>query len=255
MTARYPAFRLLFLPILLVLFGCSEQPEGDDAMAVEMPVMETMADTVAMKVYEAYGGPEAWQQLRYLRFNFGGAENPVRHFWDRSTGDYRVEMPSGEDTTYVALFNVNTREGAVYLDGEELPAAQEEEMLNTAYRRFINDTYWLLMPVKLFDPGVNLSYVADSSNAERDVLHLSFGEVGLTPAISTGCTLTRRRGWLSTGPIAFRVIPRITCLSRLPGQVTRRSRRRTVRSWSRRRSHATALPCTRTMSPCPPKHR
>lgn len=182
MTFRNLATLCLVMLSSAALVGCSERPtdmDGSDSM--EMPALQTRADSVAMTVYEAHGGPEAWAALPYLRFNFGGADNPVRHFWDRNTGDYRVEMPAGEDSVFVALFNVNTREGDVYLNGEALGGERESEWLDTAYRRFINDTYWLLMPVKLFDPGVNRTYVADSSNAERDVLHLTFGEVGLTP--------------------------------------------------------------------------
>ncbi len=54
-------------------------------------------------------------------------------------------------------------------------------MLERAYGRFINDTYWLLMPVKMMDPGVTRTYVADSSMGGMDVLRLSFDAVGLTP--------------------------------------------------------------------------
>lgn len=176
---------LLFVT-LLVAAACSEPAADGPGIAAELPALETRADSVAMQVYEAYGGPAAWSALRYLRFDFATGSDTsrsvrARHLWDRSTGDYRLEMPSGEDTVYVALFSVNSREGDVYLNGAEVDSVREAELLESAYRRFINDTYWLLMPVKLLDPGVNRTYVADSSDAERDVLHLSFGDVGLTP--------------------------------------------------------------------------
>lgn len=185
-TRTLPAFTTFLLSVLLVA-GCA-QPESDSGAteSIEMPVLETRADTVAMKVFDAYGGPEAWAQLPYLRFDFATGTDTsrsvhARHLWDRVTGDYRMEMPMGEDTLYVALFNVNSREGNVYMDGVQVDSTREAELLDTAYRRFINDTYWLLMPVKLMDPGVNRTYLPDSSTADQDVLHLSFGEVGLTP--------------------------------------------------------------------------
>src|SRR5690606_15391957 len=53
--------------------------------------------------------------------------------------------------------------------------------METARGRTINDTYWLLAPFKLFDPGVTRTYVPDSSDADTDVIRLSFDGVGLTP--------------------------------------------------------------------------
>ena len=194
---RFPAcFLAGLLLFAAVLTGCGGlSMEGPNTA---MPAMETKADTVAMKVFEAYGGPDAWAGLRYLRFDFAtgsnapaeadsAVEQPVRnvhgrHLWDRMTGDYRVEMPGGGDTVYVALFNAHApEEGGVWLFGERVGDEEESELLESAYRRFINDTYWLLMPVKLFDEGVRRSYLPDSSAGDMDVLHLSFGEVGLTP--------------------------------------------------------------------------
>ncbi len=168
---------------ILLLMSCGDSEMGG---AVEVPEMETKADSVAMQVFEAFGGPEAWASLRYLRFDFGGGTESTRnirasHLWDRHTGDYRVEMMGGQDTVYVALFNVNTREGDVYLNGEPVEGPRREELLEQAYVRFINDTYWLLMPVKMFDPGVTRTYVSDSSSAGTEVIQLSFADVGLTP--------------------------------------------------------------------------
>jgi hypothetical protein len=47
----------------------------------------------------------------------------------------------------------------------------------------VNDTYWLLMPYKLQDPGVNLAYegTTELDGKSYDKLHVTFGKVGLTP--------------------------------------------------------------------------
>jgi len=153
---------------------------------VTRPVLKTYADTVAMRVYDASGGPAAWEALPFLGFNFSVMRQNergrvFRHFWDRRTGAYRAELPGPANEPYVALFNVDTREGRVYWQGTELDTVETPKMLDEAYRRYINDTYWLLLPFKLFDPGVNRTYVPDSSDASFDVVHLSFGNVGLTP--------------------------------------------------------------------------
>lgn len=178
---------ILFLLIGWAAAGCSGEAEPEETTAAaDLPPLETPADTVAQQIYSYFGGPQAWQQLPYLRFDFAVEQNGQRqpvasHLWDRQSGDYRVEWRAGADSVYTALFNVNTQEGQVYLNGDSVASARNQELLDQAYRRFINDTYWMLAPVKLFDPGVNRSYVADSSSDSLGVIRLSFEDVGLTP--------------------------------------------------------------------------
>lgn len=179
-------YRLLAVAILGFFLVTS--PGGTaNAQPADIPTLSSRADSLAYQVYEALGGAEAWSSLKYLRFTFavesGGNRRPVaHHLWNRHTGDYRVEWSSdGGDTTFVVLFNVNSREGSVYANGQELSAERSSEMLDQAYRRYINDTYWMLAPAKLLDDGVNRTYLPDSSSTETAVLHLSFGDVGLTP--------------------------------------------------------------------------
>ena len=170
----------------LLLTSACGGGESADTNAADTLEVSTRADSVAMMVYDEFGGPSAWASLRYLRFDFGGGTDSVRnvrahHLWDRMTGRYRVEMPVSEDSVYVALFNVNTKEGDVYLNGAPVDSTQKDELMSRAYQRFINDSYWLLMPVKMFDPGVTRTYVADSSGGDMEVIRLSFADVGLTP--------------------------------------------------------------------------
>ena len=184
MKTRYA---LPLLIALLILAGCApEASDPEEPTTAEMPAMETRADTVAMRIYEAAGGPAAMAAMPYLRFDFGVERDgdhqvAARHLWNRQTGDYRVEWTSGPDSAYVALFNVNTQEGDVYLNGDSLATGERQAQMENAYRRYINDSYWLLAPVKLFDPGVTRTYAADSSGAEQEVIELTFGDVGLTP--------------------------------------------------------------------------
>ena len=56
-------------------------------------------------------------------------------------------------------------------------------MLESAYAMWINDTYWLIMPYKLQDPGVTLTYAGEETvgGTTYDKVMLSFEGVGLTP--------------------------------------------------------------------------
>lgn len=174
------------LVLLLALLVAACTPADEAPPGAPRPALETYADTLAMRTFDAAGGPEAWASLPYLGFHFsaereGVARPAVKHLWDRRSGAYRVEMPGGEDTTYVVLMNVHTREGTAYLNGTPLEAAASAARVEQAYERYINDTYWLMAPTKLFDPGVRRTLVPDSSDATTDVIHLAFADVGLTP--------------------------------------------------------------------------
>ncbi|MFT5143464.1 MAG: hypothetical protein ACI80V_002708 [Rhodothermales bacterium] len=173
MKSFYPA-----LCLFLLLVGCA--PSEPDVAPVEstLPELTSRADSLAMRALEASGGEMALRSIPYLAFNFGSAPRGRRHLWDRMSGDYRLEYSRG-DTAVVVLFNTQTREGAAYRDGAL--AADSEALVTRAYGAFINDSYWLMMPVKMLDPGVTRALVPDSSSAEFEVVKLSFDNVGLTP--------------------------------------------------------------------------
>lgn len=149
------------------------------ASAQTASAQPTAAD-VAGQVMQALGGKEAWDATRFLRFTFAGRRT---HHWDKWSGRHRLEGQSPEGQKYVVLHDLNSREGEVWLDGQKAEADAAKEWLDRAYGAWINDTYWLLMPYKLQDPGVNLTYEGTEQieGMTYDKLHLTFGNVGLTP--------------------------------------------------------------------------
>ena len=138
------------------------------------------AVAIATATLEALGGAKAWEASRYFRFDFFGFRT---HHWDRWSGRHRLEGKTKEGVEYVVLSDLNTREGKVFLDGKEASGEEAKKWLENAYGAFINDTYWLLMPYKLLDPGVHLKYDGEETldGVVYDKLKLTFGKVGLTP--------------------------------------------------------------------------
>ena len=196
--------------LLILVAGCGS-PSEDGGSSMQMPALETKADSVAMTLVEAHGGLETWASAPYVRFDFGidrGETQQVaaRHLWNRQTGEYRMEWNQGPDSTYVALFNVDMfgeaasqpagEAGEVYLNGSAVDSSAHDRLMQTAHQRFVNDSYWLLAPLKVFDPGVNRSYAADSSTATHDVISLTFGDVGLTPGDQYWLYVNRDTGQL-----------------------------------------------------------
>lgn len=189
------------LPFLFFLAACSD-PAATPPMAPELPVLETRADSLAMDLYEAFGGPEAWAAVRYIRFDFGRQTDSTktvfrRHLWDRYSGEYRVEWED-DGASVVALLNVNTQEGRAFVDGDPVDDEANADYIRRAYRGYINDTYWLMAPTKLLDDGVSRAYAADSSNAQFDVVTTTYDNVGLTPGDQFWFWIDRETGMLDT---------------------------------------------------------
>jgi hypothetical protein len=105
------------------------------------------------------------------------------HVWDRFTGRYALEGVNRDGKPLRVVFNVNTREGDAWVGDAKAPPEDLASLLEFAYGRFINDTYWLLMPWKWLDPGVSLAYEgrSDASGNLCDVVRLTFADgTGLT---------------------------------------------------------------------------
>ena len=179
MTNRISPFLLLTLLSLFVATSGSAAETRDPA-----------AVAVAARTLEAMGGPKAFAALRTLEFDFvverdGKEVARYHHVWDRWDGRYRLEGVNREGKHVLSLFNVRNRDhGQSWLDGVALGGEDLKKALDRAYGRFINDTYWLLMPAKMQDPGVNLASEGEAVKDGKtyDVVRLTFAEgIGLTP--------------------------------------------------------------------------
>lgn len=162
------------------------------AALVAVPLIaaqDPKAVEVGQAMIAAMGGEPAWEHARLFHFDWqvvrdGQVVASFSHWWDRYTGQYRVEGVNKEGKKWEALFNVNTKKGDFFVDGKKTSGDEEARGLAMAYGRFINDTYWVLAPWKIFDPGVSLEYtgqVKDGDGHTCDQIKLSFDNVGLTP--------------------------------------------------------------------------
>lgn len=142
------------------------------------------AARVAARSVEAMGGQDAWDATRYVRFNFFGFRT---HHWDRHQGRHRLEGKTRDGDAYVILLDLNSpadaRGGAAWLNGEALDGDDLAQRLDYAWGAWVNDVYWLLMPLKLRDPGVNLvsEGTEEIDGTAYDKVKLTFDSVGLTP--------------------------------------------------------------------------
>jgi len=181
MTSTTPLSRSLVavavaVAVALALF----LPSPPLSSAAEPGTADPKALALADRVMTALGGEEAWRAARFVRFGFAGRR---QHAWDRHRGSSRVEGTEEGGETWVVIQDLGSREGRAWVDGEEVTGERAAELLERAYGAWVNDTYWLVMPYKLRDPGVTLTYEGEREieGERREVLGLSFEGVGLTP--------------------------------------------------------------------------
>lgn len=174
-SACFPSAALLMLAVL-PSFALPRPANQEDPPE---QTRDARADELADQVMEAMGGKDNYNNTRYITWRFFGRR---LHVWDKYNGDIRVEDGKG----LVIIMNIQNREGGAWQDGQPIEdAALLKEKLDFGYGVWINDSYWLVMPYKLRDPGVHLSYTRED-NMENGrpayVLTLTFDAgIGLTP--------------------------------------------------------------------------
>ena len=186
----------ILLPIIftIIISSCNNQKQNTNAdisststnEVVSNPPAEgfntTQSDERAIELADstmlAMGGRNNWDKTRYIAWNFLGFRKLI---WDKWTGNVRVENVQND---FKVLVNINTLEGKVFKNGEELTQADSlNKYLNRGKDIWINDSYWLVMPFKLKDSGVTLKYKGEEIVMDKPsyVLELTFQDVGVTP--------------------------------------------------------------------------
>jgi hypothetical protein len=160
----------------------AQVPYGNEpAKGFNLEASDEKAIELADQVMEAMGGRQAWDETRYIKWNFFGVR---RLLWDKETGWVRIE-----DQRSDLMINVNVYQNplaGMVSKGGELFENQDslDYYLDRGNRIWINDSYWLVMPFKLKDSGVTLTYEAEDTlltGETSDRLRLTFEGVGVTP--------------------------------------------------------------------------
>ncbi len=177
----------IFTVVMMVSnFSCQYNREtapakADNPAAVGFNQTASDAKAIALadEVMQAMGGRKAWDETRFIKWNFFGRRSLQ---WDKLTGDVRIDSPSD---SMVFLINVFDKTGRVQNNGHEITDTDSlAQMVKAGHEIWINDSYWLVMPFKLKDSGVTLKYKGQHTTEAGDpaeVLELTFDGVGVTP--------------------------------------------------------------------------
>ncbi len=173
--ARKPLFYYPKTLLLVLLFLCALSPVQSSGQSDSA---KGKAERIAKKVMEASGGEKRWEEVHYLHWNFFGTRDL---WWDKQEHRVRIEWPD-KKLTLIADLEEDTGEA---WKGEEpvKDSSKQERLISTAEKIWANDSYWLFMPFKMLDPGVNLEYLGTDSLASgpAHLLKMTFEEVGFTP--------------------------------------------------------------------------
>jgi hypothetical protein len=143
-----------------------------DGLAASDPDAIALAD----QVVEAMGGREAWENTRFVSFDFVGSRRDTvvsrrSLAWDKDTNRIFIGVKDAKGVDWKVWTDLAHQEGVVLKDGAPADSATKRAWLDRAY------AVWL----KLRDPGVNLKAAGPDSTGKAHVLELSFDGVGLTP--------------------------------------------------------------------------
>lgn len=138
---------------------------AEDSGAKEPPL--------ATELWKASGG-ENWGNVKQIDFTFAVEQEgktlfSAQHSWNVAAGTDRVKWKDKQGQDHDVTAN--------------LAAPSQEGEAKDAYARWVNDSYWLLAPLKIRDRGVKVEAAGpkDLNGASLETIQLSFENVGLTP--------------------------------------------------------------------------
>jgi len=132
--SRIPA--VMISMILLIFFsGCkSTKQKSLRSTGFNIEQSDPKAIAIANEVVDASGGVQAWNDTRYIGWNFFGSR---RHVWDKQTGD--IYIKSLKSPVEIKM-NIHDKTGEVMLN-KQLTVEQDslDKYLQKGYEWWVND--------------------------------------------------------------------------------------------------------------------
>jgi len=178
---RIAQFSLVLISFLFFFSSCKNNANDNASISEnrsDNSTKDPKAVAIANKVMDAMGGQQKWDDLKYISWTFFDARHLL---WDKQNNRVRIKNTT-DSTTYIV--DIDTGKGMKRTPQKLIQSDTSQLAIDKGKSIWINDMYWLFMPFKLQDPGVNLKYLREGktlNGIECDVLELTFNEVGDTP--------------------------------------------------------------------------
>ena len=132
------------------------------------------ADALAIKMQEALND-SIYASTRYLKWSYRGDAN--RYLWDKELGIVWVQW----DENRVKLYLSNQSRSTAWVKKKPVSGQEKSKLIENARNMFNNDSFWLVAPYKVFDPGTQRRLV----NWEgQEALLVTYTSGGTTPGDS-----------------------------------------------------------------------
>ena len=156
-------FSLVVLLVVAFVIIDEPLPEG-----VKGPEAERLADNILAELNKP-----AWDSLKSISWTFPGLNH--HYNWDKVNDEVEVTWDD-----YKVIFNTDSQSGKAYENGQLLED-DSNELVKDAINYFNNDSFWLIAPYKIKDPGTIRTLV----NYEgKDALLVQYTSGGTTPGDS-----------------------------------------------------------------------
>ncbi|MFK7809678.1 MAG: hypothetical protein AB8F74_17870 [Saprospiraceae bacterium] len=165
--AKWTGIIVLVLLVCIVTAGLlihETKPKGTSGVE---------ADALANKILAAIDKP-AWDSTKYVHWNFN---NMHTYLWDKERHYVRVRWGKNE-----VLLHTKSVTGKAFVNGTEVSGDDANDLVQTAWNYFCNDSFWLNAPAKVFDPGTSRSLVEENDGSKN--LMISYDSGGVTPGDS-----------------------------------------------------------------------
>lgn len=143
--------------IAIKLFSESE-PDGQTGSEADQ-----LAQTIMTNLNK-----EAFDAIPYLQWEF--FRPGQKYLWDKKNNKAIIEWSDNK-----VIFDLDAYNAKCFMDGQPAPADKIEELKSKAWSNWCNDSFWMIAPYKLFDPGTS-----------REVVNLDDGRKGLKVTYQSG---------------------------------------------------------------------
>jgi hypothetical protein len=184
---------LILVVIILMLTGACFYLDKPLPQGTETP----KADSLARQMLAALNQP-AWDTTRWITWTFRGDHH---YLWDKERGYVQLKM----DDQKVLLNTQHLDQSIAYEKDQELDGEEASDLIDEAWEAFCNDSYWLVAPFKVFDPGTSRKLVHKENRPNQLLITHTSG--GVTPGDSYLWQLEENgmpksfRMWVSVIPI------------------------------------------------------
>lgn len=178
----------LIATIALALAGCAGRKAAATQPSPKMfdaAASDPKAIALADEILAACGGAASWAKAKEIRWYQAVAQDGVlhdlvAHKYDRWNGRHNYSRVEPAGVANQVMYDVYERTGVGYDGGgNQLTRDEAKRLMGEATIRLFIDSYLLLLPYKLKDPGVKLVYKGERAKEGEptptwDILRVEF---------------------------------------------------------------------------------